>query len=176
MPLKHSGYSNISLSLQQSSTSHVKQQRHRNIIWFNPPYGRTVITNNGKKLLQLLDLHFPPWNKFHKIFDRDNLNVSYSCTQNVGNITKSHNKKLINSSNHHAQICNCRKKKLVRLMRSAKLKTKFRNVQCQHLVTLIKRIQELQKEIFKKRYNLISSFKIQTQKLPPRKIRNIILP
>ena len=123
MPLKHSGYSNISLSFQQSSTSHVKQQRHRNIIWFNLPYGRAVITNDGKKLLQLLDLHFPPSNKFHKIFDRDNLNVSYSCTQNVGNITKSHNKKLINSSTHHAQPCNCRKKKLVRWMRSAKLKT-----------------------------------------------------
>ena len=49
-------------------------------------------------------------------------------------------------------------------MRSAKLKTQFINVQCQQLVTLIKRIQELQKEIFKKIYNLISSFKIQTQR------------
>ena len=28
----------------------------------------------------------------------------------MGNIIKSHNKKLINSSNHHAQPCNCRKK------------------------------------------------------------------
>ena len=35
---------------------------------------------------------------------------NYCCTQNVGNIIKSHNKKLINSSNHHEQPCNCRKK------------------------------------------------------------------
>ena len=35
---------------------------------------------------------------------------NYCCTQNVGNIIKSHNKKLINSSNHHEQLCNCRKK------------------------------------------------------------------
>ena len=122
MPLKHSGYSNISYSFQQSSTSHVKQQRHRNIIRFNPPYGHAVITNDAKKLLQLLKLLFPPSNKFHKVFDKNNLNLSYSCAQNLGNI-KSHNKKLTNSSNHHAQPCNCRKKKLVLQMRSAKLKT-----------------------------------------------------
>ena len=30
--LKRSGYSNISLSFHQSSTSHVKRQRHRNIV------------------------------------------------------------------------------------------------------------------------------------------------
>ena len=38
------------------------------------------------------------------------MKVSYCCTQNVGNITKPHNKKLISSSKHHAQPCNCRKK------------------------------------------------------------------
>ena len=38
------------------------------------------------------------------------MKVSNCCTQNVGNIIKSHNKKLINSSNHHEQPCNCRKK------------------------------------------------------------------
>ena len=77
---------------------------------FNTPYGRTVITNVAKKFLQLIDLHFPPSNKFHKIFNRNNVKVSYCCTQNVGNIIKSHNKKLVNSSNHHEQPCNCRKK------------------------------------------------------------------
>ena len=107
--LKYSGYSNISLSFHQSSISHVKRRHHRNII-FNPPYSRVVITNVAKKFLQLIDLHFPPSNKFHKISNRNNVKVSYCCTQNVENIIKSHNKKLINSSNHHEQPCNCRKK------------------------------------------------------------------
>ena len=71
--LKRSGHSNISLSLQQSSASHVKRQRHRNIIWFNPPYSRTVITNVAKRLLQLTDLHSPPSNKFYKFFNRNNV-------------------------------------------------------------------------------------------------------
>ena len=99
--LKRSGYSNISLSFHQSSTSHVKRQHHHNIIWFNPSHSCAVITNVAKKFLQLIDLHFPPSNKFHNIFNRNNAKVSYCCcTQNVGNIIKSHNKKLINPSNH----------------------------------------------------------------------------
>ena len=120
---KYSGYSNISLSFHQSSISHVKRRHHRNII-FNPPYSRVVITNVAKKFLQLIDLRFPPSNKFHKISNRNNVKVSYCCTQNVENIIKSHNKKLINSSNHHKQSCNCRKNKnIVLWRRNAELKT-----------------------------------------------------
>ena len=50
--LKRSGYSNISLSFHQSRISHVKRQRYRNIIWFNTPYSRAVITNVAKEFLQ----------------------------------------------------------------------------------------------------------------------------
>ena len=38
------------------------------------------------------------------------MKVSYYCTQNMGNTVKSHNKKLINSGNHHALPCNCKRK------------------------------------------------------------------
>ena len=72
--LKHGGYSKISLPFQQSSTSHVKPQNHHNV-WFNPSYSSGVITNVAKRFLQLLDLHFPPSNKFHKIFNRNNVKV-----------------------------------------------------------------------------------------------------
>ena len=36
--------------------------------------------------------------------------MSYCCTQNLGNIIKSHNKKLISSNNQIILPCNCRKK------------------------------------------------------------------
>ena len=36
--------------------------------------------------------------------------MSYYCTQNVANIIKSHNKKLINTSIKNTPPCNCRKK------------------------------------------------------------------
>ena len=35
------------------------------------------------------------------------MKVSYCCTHNAGNIIKSHNKKLVDSSKHHAQPCSC---------------------------------------------------------------------
>ena len=38
------------------------------------------------------------------------MKVSYSCTQNVDSIIKSHNKKLINTSIKSTLPCNCRKK------------------------------------------------------------------
>ena len=111
--LKRSDYSNISLSFHQSSTSHVKRQRHRNIIWFNPPYSRAVITNVVKKFLQLIDLHFPPLNKFHQIFNRNNVKVSYCCTQNVGNIIKSHNRNLLTQATIMSSHAAVEKKKFV---------------------------------------------------------------
>ena len=36
--------------------------------------------------------------------------MSYCCTQNLGNIIKLHNKKLISSNNQIILPCNCRKK------------------------------------------------------------------
>ena len=36
--------------------------------------------------------------------------MSYCCTQNLGNIIKSHNKKLISSNNQIILPCNCGKK------------------------------------------------------------------
>ena len=37
--------------------------------------------------------------------------MSFCCTQNLGNIIKSHNKKLITSNNQITLPCNCRRKK-----------------------------------------------------------------
>ena len=37
--------------------------------------------NVVKKFLQLIDTHFPPTNKLHRIFDRNTVKISYSCTQ-----------------------------------------------------------------------------------------------
>ena len=73
-------------------------------------FSRNASTNVAKKFLQLLDKHFPPSNSHHKIFNRNSIKMSYCCTQNLGNIIKSHNKKLISSNNQIILSCNCRKK------------------------------------------------------------------
>ena len=108
--LRDSGYTDFELKFNKTSTNQAKRHRQRNIIWFNPPFSRTVSTNVGKRFLQLLRHHFPPSNKLHKIFIKNTVKVNYFCTQNVASIIKSHNKKLINTSMKNIQPCNCRKK------------------------------------------------------------------
>ena len=53
------------------------------IVWFNPPFSKNVATKIGRYFLNLLDKHFPQDHKFHKIFNRNNIKVSYSCMPNI---------------------------------------------------------------------------------------------
>ena len=53
-----------------------KRKRQRNILWFNPPYSKTVKTKIGKFFLQLIKKHFSKEHKFHKIFNRNTLKLS----------------------------------------------------------------------------------------------------
>ena len=61
--------------------------------------------------LHLLDKHFGRNHKCHKIFNRNNVKISYSCIDNIKNIISSHNKAI---TNFHSEIsgktCNCRNK------------------------------------------------------------------
>ena len=57
--------------------------------------------------LQLIDTNFPPANKLHKIFNRNTVKISYSCTQNISQIIKGHNKKVTQIRRHHQLECNC---------------------------------------------------------------------
>ena len=88
-----------------------KRNRKRNIIWFNPPFNKNIKTNIGKTFLKLIDKHFPRSSQLHKIFNRNTIKVSYSCTENMSMIIKKHNKKIINNkATPTTPPCNCRKK------------------------------------------------------------------
>ena len=67
------------------------RRKTQKIIWFNPPFSLNVKTNVAKMFLQLIDTHFPPANKLHKIFNRNTVKVSYNCTSQL---IKRHNKKV----------------------------------------------------------------------------------
>ena len=65
--------------------------------------------------LNLVTKHFPPGHKYHKIFNRNNLKISYSCMQNMEAIIKNHNKAILLSDSNKikttpSKSCNCRKK------------------------------------------------------------------
>ena len=85
--------------------------RQRKITWFNPPYSVNVETNIGKTFLKLIDKHFPKTNRFHKIFNRNNVKVSYGCLPNFANMIKAHNNRILSEEKTLDQPrCNCRQK------------------------------------------------------------------
>ena len=69
-----------------------KRKRQSNILWFNPPYSKTVKTKIGKFFLQLIKKHFPKEHKFHKIFNKNTLKLSYSCMPNIKTKINAHNR------------------------------------------------------------------------------------
>ena len=96
-----------------------KRRRKRKIIWFNPPFNKNLKTESGRKFFNLFDRHFPKTHKYHKVFNRNNVKLSYSCTENMGMLIKKINKKKLEKvSENRPQLpntpqltnCNCRNK------------------------------------------------------------------
>ena len=55
-----------------------------------------------------MDKHFPQDHKFHKIFNRNNIRVSYSCMPNIKSAINSHNRKILHLLfNNQSRTCNC---------------------------------------------------------------------
>ena len=72
-------------------------------------FAQSVPTKIGKYFLNLLDTHFPPHHKFHKIFNRNSVKISYSCTKNIKSIINNHNNKILNDKKEliNERKCNC---------------------------------------------------------------------
>ena len=49
-----------------------------------------VRTNIGKTFFKLMGKHFPNGNPLHKIFNKNNFKISYSCMGNMASIISSH--------------------------------------------------------------------------------------
>ena len=100
--LKNSGFNeNVTYITSPSKCQTCKRQ----IIWFNPSYSANVKTNVGKIFMRLVDKHFPPHHKYYKLFNRNNIKLSYSCMPNMNNVIRKHNSKIMKnpapSSGYH---------------------------------------------------------------------------
>ena len=110
--LSSSGYKEKIKFNQKTQTSNNKNNnRRRNIIWYNPPYSKNVKTNVGSIFLRLLRKHFPKNHRYNKIFNKNNVKISYSCMPNMKQIINSHNKNILNVQNNtpNQKTCNCEK-------------------------------------------------------------------
>ena len=88
-----------------------KRKRKRDIIYFNPPFCKSVKTNVIKTFLSLIDKHFPKNSKLHKCFNRNNVKSTYCTLPNLKQKINSHNAKILSTDSEIEIIrCNCIKK------------------------------------------------------------------
>ena len=79
-----------------SNNNEENKRRTRKIIWFNPPFSKSVESNIVKTFLNLIKIYFPKTNKLNKILHKNTLKVSYSCMNKMSSILSSHNLNVIN--------------------------------------------------------------------------------
>ena len=72
-----------------------KKKRKRKIIRFNLPYSNTVKTNVEKLFLKLAKQHSSKGHELHKLFNKNTINVSYSCMKNMSSVLPRHNKRIV---------------------------------------------------------------------------------
>ena len=65
--------------------------------------------NIGKTFFSLLGKHFPKTYQLHKLFNRNNVKVSYSSLPNFKSVINGHNKNILNEQGHPSP-CNSRDK------------------------------------------------------------------
>ena len=82
------------------------RRRIRKIIWFNPPFCKSVKTNLGKEFFKILRTCFPQNNPLSKIFNKNTVKLSYSCMPSMGKIITGHNKKILQGV-EPIPPCNC---------------------------------------------------------------------
>ena len=73
--------------------------RHRDIIWYNPPFSRNVATNVGRSFPKILNEESPKGHALHKIFNRNTVKISYSCMPNLKQKIDGHNKSTLRKTN-----------------------------------------------------------------------------
>ena len=83
-------------------------------MYFNPPWSRNVATNITKLFNDLIRKHFKKGTLMGRLFNKNTVKLSYSCTRNVKSILVAHNKKIlaekekVRERGEEAPECNCR--------------------------------------------------------------------
>ena len=106
--LRRSGYTEK--IKYEPETKPKQHKRKRKTIWFNPPFCQTVKTNIARKFIELINHHFNKDHPLHKIFNKNTINLGYSCMPNMKTIINKHNRKIIKGKKQEKEKkCNCTK-------------------------------------------------------------------
>ena len=111
--LKNSGY-NHNLSYNPYTSKKKRKARHREEIFFNPPWGANVKTDIGSRFLKIVDdeRERQKDSPMVYVFSRSVIKFSYGSTRNMKAHIAAHNIKLLNNKEKEDTFrgCNCRVK------------------------------------------------------------------
>ena len=108
--LRRSGFNEkLKYEKSESNRQPEKKKCKREVIWFNPPYSANVKTNIGQEFFRLLQSHFHRDHRYHQIFNKNKVKLSYSCMRNVSSYISGHNRNVIGNEAPTDRMCNCRK-------------------------------------------------------------------
>ena len=97
---------NYSLHFNPPTEGPRERRRSRNVLWFNPPFCKSVKTKLGKEFFKIIRRCFPKENPLSKIFNKNTLKLSYSCMPSIGKAISGHNKKILKVE-ENTPPCNC---------------------------------------------------------------------
>ena len=152
-PLRSSGFNEElkykNKDSEEKTRKEEKKKRRRKIIWFNPPFSVGMKTNIGELFFKMLKKHFPKSNPLAKVFNKNTIKISYSCTRNMKSITSSHNRRILTPKNEQVG-CNCRIRTFSRQIINTSHRNLFIKLTSQTvLTTSISIIQDSQKQLSK---------------------------
>ena len=84
-----------------------RKNQSSNIIWCNPPFSSNVERNVARKLLKLVKKHFSK-HRYHKILNKNNIKVNYSCMNNMEKLVKKHKDNFLRKNDTNKRNCKCR--------------------------------------------------------------------
>ena len=103
--LRNSGFNE---NIKFTKNRQKRRTRKRKIMFYNPPYDETISTPIGKHFLELIDKWFPVESDINRIFNKQNLKISYSNMPSVDRILKAKNQKLLEPDKKlKIEGCNC---------------------------------------------------------------------
>ena len=106
--LKKSGF-DFNLNFEPvTHTEQRKNNRSRNVTYFNPPFSRNVKTNVGEQFLKLIDTLFPEGHGLKRLMNRNNIKISYRYMPNLKKKISNHNFKILKPEEQtENRGCNC---------------------------------------------------------------------
>ena len=94
--LKNSGFTDNVIYIPSQSK---RKCRKKQVIWFNPDM-MLMCKLGGEMFMRLADKHFPSHHKYYRLFNRNNIKLSYSCIPSVNNVIRKHLSKIWKIQHH----------------------------------------------------------------------------